>query len=87
VEEFEQGVSPYGCFDMSGNVWEWCVQLYSSKHTTQRIVRGGSWLNYLIHSKCKFRNSFEPSERHPTVGFRCVSGPRITEIEDDEEED
>lgn len=87
VEEFEQGISPYGCFDMSGNVWEWCIQLYASKHTTQRIVRGGSWLNYLIHSKCKFRNSFDPSERHPTVGFRCVSGPRITEIEDDEEED
>ncbi len=86
VEEFEQGISSYGCFDMSGNVWEWCVQLYASKHTTQRIVRGGSWLNYLIHSKCKFRNSFDPSERHPTVGLRCVSGPRLTEIEDEEED-
>ncbi len=87
VLEFEQGISPYGCFDMSGNVWEWCVQLYASKHTTQRIVRGGSWLNYMVHSKCKFRNSFDPAERYPAVGFRCVAGTQFTEIEEDGDED
>ncbi len=86
VTEFEPGISPYGCFDMAGNVWEWCVQLHASRHTTQRIVRGGSWLNYLVHAKCKFRNSFDPAERHLTVGLRCVSGPRITEIDDEDED-
>ncbi|MFQ5449155.1 MAG: SUMF1/EgtB/PvdO family nonheme iron enzyme [Nitrospinaceae bacterium] len=84
VTEFEKGSSPYGCFDMSGNVWEWCVQLHASKHTTQQMVRGGSWLNYMVHSKCKFRNAFDPSERYPAVGFRCVSGPQFTEIEEED---
>ncbi|MEK9628813.1 MAG: SUMF1/EgtB/PvdO family nonheme iron enzyme [Nitrospinota bacterium] len=81
VTEMEPGMSPYGCFDMAGNVWEWCMQWNASKHSTQRIVRGGSWMNYLVHAKCFFRNSFDPSERYLAVGLRCVSGPRFTEIE------
>jgi hypothetical protein len=83
VDKFEPGVSPYGCYDMSGNVWEWCVQLHASRYTTQRIVRGGSWLNYLVHAKCIYRNSFDPSERYPSIGFRCCS---LGKTELDEEE-
>ncbi len=84
VMELEQGMSPYGCFDMAGNVWEWCMQKNASKHTTQRIVRGGSWMNYLVHAKCVFRNSFDPSERHLAVGLRCVEAPQFTEVESDD---
>ena len=82
VGDYEEGASPYGCYDMAGNVWEWCVQLHSSRFSTQKIVRGGSWLNYLVHAKCVFRNSFDPAEHHPAVGFRCVSQP-LTEEEED----
>ena len=64
----------------------WCVQINSSRYTTQKIVRGGSWLNYLVHSKCTYRNSFDPAERHLTVGLRCVSLP-LTDIDDDIDED
>ena len=63
------------------------MQKNASKHTTQRIVRGGSWMNYLVHAKCIFRNSFDPAERHLAVGLRCVDGPRFTEVEIDDEDD
>lgn len=86
VTDFENGISPYGCFDMAGNVWEWCAQLHSSQFTTQKLVRGGSWLTYLVNAKATYRNSFDPTEQHMTVGFRCSSIPH-TEIEDDEDEE
>ena len=86
VTDFEEGISPYGCFDMAGNAWEWCVQLHSSQFTTQKIVRGGSWLNYMVNAKCHFRNSFDPAERHPGVSVRCTTLP-LVEIEKEDEED
>ncbi|CAI6327465.1 unnamed protein product [Periconia digitata] len=33
---FPRGMSPFGCFDMAGNVWEWCSTIWGD-HTRHRM--------------------------------------------------
>jgi formylglycine-generating enzyme required for sulfatase activity len=41
VRSVPDGVSPYGCYDMAGNAWEW-VQGFYNGNPEQRILRGGA---------------------------------------------
>ena len=63
-------VSPYGIYDMSGNVWQWTGDVYEGQH--YRYMRGGSKDTYEIDLRIWVRNNAEPMYYSPGVGFRCV---------------
>jgi formylglycine-generating enzyme required for sulfatase activity len=62
--------SPYGLYDMAGNVWQWTGDVYENQH--YRYMRGGSKDNYAYNLRVWTRNSAGPEYFSPGVGFRCV---------------
>ena len=62
--------SPYGTYDMAGNVWQWTGDIYEGMH--YRFMRGGSKANYDFNLRVWSRNSAEPDFFGPSTGFRCV---------------
>jgi formylglycine-generating enzyme required for sulfatase activity len=88
---FAEAQSPYGAFDMAGNVWEWVIDWYDEGYySTQlagsenpsgpdsgdgRVVRGGSWVSNIFNARTTLRLNFQPDQQAFHIGFRCVREP------------
>jgi iron(II)-dependent oxidoreductase len=86
VDKYDNAVSPYGVFQMSGNVAEWVADWYDSKYYatapdknpkgpekgTQRSFRGGSWIDSTPSVRVAQRNGTDPHTRMNWLGFRCA---------------
>ncbi len=70
VTRFHLGVSPYGCYDMAGNVWEMCEGAWIEGHLP---MRGGCFLGSATFVRTTVRWSAEDRINGAHwLGFRCV---------------
>jgi len=65
-----------GLYDMHGNVWQWCSDLYDAAGSA-REVRGGGWGNDGQSCRAAFRYGFAPTYRSSILGFRLARVPYL----------
>lgn len=67
----------WGLYDMLGNVWDWCWDIYDAEvYGSYRVLRGGGWFDEHWSCRASVRRRSFPTYRIDDVGFRVArSGP------------
>jgi formylglycine-generating enzyme required for sulfatase activity len=74
VNQYREGISPYGVMDMAGNVWEWQMN-YSNIKEGWLALRGGSWRDIRNPARVSSRLDDLPLYVWGSYGFRVLFAP------------